>query len=396
MKSHERREGKLVLADGVRFDGLLAGSGTLPVWGEVVFNTSMTGYQEILTDPSYAGQIIVMTYPQIGNYGVHVRDNEKHFCSARGLVVRELSPFYSPGPGRRSLEEFMVENGIRGLSEVDTRGVVLRIRSEGAVVGAIGSREHSDEYLAGFARERSRSNGAGLVQSVTGAGTTRFPGKRGRVAVVDFGVKESIVASVRRLGVETVVFGATSSPGGGFATERILDDDFDFVVLSNGPGDPTDIPGAVASVSRLLGRLPILGICLGHQITALAMGGRTFKLKFGHRGANQPVICHRTKRVFMTSQNHGFAVGDDLAALEPGVEITYSNLNDGTLEGFADPVRMIECVQFHPEASPGPHDTSMIFDEFWRRVASLRSAHRRDAPCLQTCTNEKVKNAQAV
>lgn len=391
MSARGARGGKLVLADGTRFEGRLIGAGALPVLGEVVFNTSMTGYQEILTDPSYAGQIIVMTYPQIGNYGVHIGDNEKRFCSARGLVVRELSPFYSPGPGRRSLDEFMMENGVRGLSEVDTRRLALRIRSEGAIPGAIGSEDHSDEQLVEFVRSRHPSEGQGLVHRVSVAGSMRFPGQRGRAAVIDLGAKESIVTSIRRLGVETEVFGTTSRTGD-FPADRILQEDFDFVVLSNGPGDPADIPGAVASVAKLLGRLPILGICLGHQITALALGGGTFKLKFGHRGANQPVICHRSHRVLITSQNHGFAVRDDLEALSPGIEITYSNLNDGTIEGFADTDRMIHCIQFHPEASPGPHDTSFIFKEFSENVTSGRTDRRHH----EDDTQEEVKNAQAV
>jgi len=373
MTALKRPPGKLILLDGTRFDGRLVGAGSLPVWGEVVFNTSMTGYQEIFTDPSYAGQIVVMTYPQIGNYGVHEGDNESACPAARGLVVRDLSPFYSPGPGRRGLEEFMVQRGLPGLSDVDTRSIALRIRTEGAVVGVIGSAEQSDTELLELARSVKDRVGRGLVEAVSPRGVRVYRGLGGRAAVVDFGSKESIIASVRKIGLETVVIGAGAHPGGAFDTDAIIGGGFDAVVLSNGPGDPADLPGAVGSTARLVGKLPILGVCLGHQIAALALGGKTYKLKFGHRGANQPVLSHRTGRVHVTAQNHGYAVGDDIAGRKARIRVTYSNLNDGTVEGFADEERLIECVQFHPEASPGPHDTSFIFEEFFSRVRARRS-----------------------
>ena len=373
MTALKRPPGKLILLDGTRFDGRLVGAGSLPVWGEVVFNTSMTGYQEIFTDPSYAGQIVVMTYPQIGNYGVHEGDNESARPAARGLVVRDLSPFYSPGPGRRGLEEFMVQRGLPGLSDVDTRSIALRIRTEGAVVGVIGSAEQSDTELLELARSVKDRVGRGLVEAVSPSGVRVYRGRGGRAAVVDFGSKESIIASVRKTGLETVVIGAGAHPGGAFDTDAIIGGGFDAVVLSNGPGDPADLPGAVESAARLVGKLPILGVCLGHQIVALALGGKTYKLKFGHRGANQPVLSHRTGRVHVTAQNHGYAVGDDIAGRKARIRVTYSNLNDGTVEGFADEERLIECVQFHPEASPGPHDTSFIFEEFFSRVRARRS-----------------------
>lgn len=396
MGARANRRGKLVLADGTCYQGRIVGSGRLPVWGEVVFNTSMTGYQEILTDPSYAGQIIVMTYPQIGNYGVHADDCERGSCAARALVVRELSPFFSPGPGRQSLEGFMTDNGMPGLSEVDTRSIALRIRSQGAVVGVIGTVDQSDESLVELARSKRFSAGQQLVESVSGDLRNYSAGdlSGGRVAVVDFGVKESIVSSVRALGVDTVVIGARHHGDGGFDTDEVLDGGFDLVVLSNGPGDPADAPGAIRSTQRLLGRIPILGICLGHQITALALGASTFKLKFGHRGANQPVYCRDGGRVFVTSQNHGYAVSDDISKLIPDTEITYTNLNDGTVEGFRCGERMIECVQFHPEASPGPHDSFSIFADFYERARkwSLRSM----AAPEKHGQNERMANVQTV
>lgn len=385
---YERQRAKLVLSDGACFEGRLIGGGELPVPAEVVFNTSMTGYQEILTDPSYAGQIVVMTYPQIGNYGVHEEDDEKIFCAASGLVVRELSSFFSPRPGRVSLEEFMIARGMPGLSDVDTRSLALHIREKGSIPGVIGLATQSDEELRAIALARGALP-ADLVAGVAGLGVDRHPGENGRVAVVDFGVKDSIVSAVRRLGAAVEVFAARKTELGGFDTDAILANDFDFVVLSNGPGDPADIPGAIESVRKLIGRIPILGICLGHQVTARALGGTTYKLKFGHRGGNQPVMCHRTGRVLITSQNHGYAVDGDLE----GARVTFSNLNDGTVEGFAVEALLIECVQFHPEASPGPHDAFYIIEEFSKQARS-RMGIASPAPVVSV--QERTGNAQAV
>jgi carbamoyl-phosphate synthase small subunit len=359
----QRPPGKMVLADGTRYDGSLTGAAASPawkgpVWGEVVFNTSMTGYQEVITDPSYAGQIVVMTYPQIGNYGVTRDDSEKLSCAARGLVVRDLQEFFSPGPGRTSLEAFMVEQDLPGLTGVDTRALTRHIRDKGAIIAAIGSGEVADADLLALARARRLDRSERLVAGVSGTlNAVHAGGGSGRAAVIDLGVKKSIVENVRRLGVETRVFDA------GFDAREILDGGFDFVVVSNGPGDPADIPEVVEQVGRLIGRTPLLGICLGHQLVALALGAGTYKLKFGHHGANQPVIDHRTHRVFITSQNHNYAVSDDIAD-RAGVTITYTNAADGTLEGFIDEHRRLECVQFHPEASPGPYDCRFIFERF--------------------------------
>ncbi|MFH1754987.1 MAG: glutamine-hydrolyzing carbamoyl-phosphate synthase small subunit [Candidatus Latescibacterota bacterium] len=365
-----RPRGKLILSDGSRFDGYLFGSSELPVRGEVVFNTSMTGYQEVITDPSYAGQLITMTYPHIGNYGVSARDSEAPACAARALIVRELSPFFSPGADRISLEAFMIDQRLPGITGVDTRALTLRIRSGGVVNGVIGSEAHSDAALLSIARSAAYSAGEGLVQSVTG----RYKQPQANIsrpfgycaAVIDLGIKKSIVQCIETLGVATVMFDVN------FAVEDILAGDFDFVVLSNGPGDPADIGFVIRKIEALIGNIPILGICLGHQIAALAMGGATYKMTFGHRGSNQPVICRRSGQVFITSQNHGYAVSDDFAC--SGVEITYINANDGTIEGFHDPQRAVECVQFHPEASPGPRDTAFLFEEFLCKVKGRHSA----------------------
>ena len=364
----------MILADGTTYEGELTGAATrpdfAPVWGEVVFNTSMTGYQEVITDPSYAGQIVVMTYPQIGNYGVTVEDSEKPVVAARGLVVRDLQEFFSPGPGRMSLEQFMIDQKLPGLTGVDSRAITKHIRDQGAVIAAIGRAETSDDELLALARSRTLDRSERLVETVSGSLNAVHNGAAGRAAVIDLGVKKSIVDNVRRLGLTTQVFDSNFKAG------EIIEGGFDFVVVSNGPGDPTDIPEVVEQVQLLIGRLPMLGICLGHQLIALALGAPTYKLKFGHHGANQPVLDHRNGQVFITSQNHNYAVSDAIAD-HMGVLVTYTNAADGTLEGFVDDHRMIECVQFHPEASPGPHDCLFIFDRFFEQARAWTAERTR-------------------
>jgi carbamoyl-phosphate synthase small subunit len=356
MSDRSKPKGKLIFPDGTRFDGFLASSHGLPVCGEMVFNTSMTGYQEVLTDPSYAGQIITMTYPQIGNYGVDPADCESDGCAAEALVVRELSESFSPAPGRRSLRSFLEEQELTCLEGVDTRAVTRKIRSEGAVYAVIGPAGARDEDLVAIARRAASNPRRNLVAGVSGGDRLR-KGEGAKAAVVDLGVKEGILRSLARLGVDLTVLGHD------FAPEEIAGGDFDFLVLSNGPGDPRDVEGVIDRISGFVGKIPMLGICLGHQLTALALGADTYKMKFGHRGSNQPVIDRKTGRVFITSQNHGYAVKADIGEI-PGVEVTFVNANDGTVEGFSARSLGIHCVQFHPEASPGPHDTSFVFERF--------------------------------
>ncbi len=395
--SIDRPPGQLVLADGSRFEGRLAGAPCAePVVGEVVFNTSMTGYTEVLTDPSYAGQIVAMTAPHIGNHGVVRDDFESTTVAARALVVCALSETISPGPGSRAtLEAFLREHGVACLCGVDTRTLTLRVREHGAMMGVIARADLDASALA--ERARAASLDAGLVEAVAGragaaitmrtdasgeragrehaaspapaapGGATDRPGARARVALLDLGAKHHIVHALRSRGLDVCVLDARDG------ADAVLEGDFDGVVLSNGPGDPLDVPFAVDAARALIGRLPVLGICLGHQVAALALGGRTYKLRFGHHGANHPVRECATGRVVITSQNHNFAVDAGIAERD-GVRVTWVNAADGTLEGFDAPGLGLECVQFHPEAAPGPHDAAAIFDRFAERVEARRRA----------------------
>jgi carbamoyl-phosphate synthase small subunit len=261
----------------------------------------------------------------------------------------------------------MIDRELPGITGVDSRAITRHIRDKGAVIAAIGVESMSDEELLQVARSHRLDREERLVERVSGTLNAVHDGTGARAAVIDLGVKKSIVDNVRRLGLTTRVFDAT------FTAEEILGGGFDFLVVSNGPGDPTDIPRVVDEVKQLIGRIPMLGICLGHQLIALALGASTYKLKFGHHGANQPVVDVRSGQVFITSQNHNYAVSDSIAE-HLGVQITYTNAADGTLEGFLDDHRMIECVQFHPEASPGPHDCNFIFDRFHEHVVAWKAA----------------------
>lgn len=362
----------LILDDGERFEGFACGMRGRAV-GEVCFNTSMTGYQEILTDPSYAGQIITMTYPEMGNYGVNPADVESRRVHATGLVVRETSPVPSNWRSIATLEEFLEQQGVVAIKGVDTRALTRHIRRDGARPGVIVSpyRGPEDDAPALEALAAMPSmEGADLASTVTcpepwtwgGAMPHGFtpaeplPEHPYRVVAYDFGIKEAILRHLSAVGCDVVVVPA-STP-----TAEVLARQPEGVFLSNGPGDPSAVHGGIQAVAQLVGRLPMFGICLGHQIMALALGARTYKLKFGHRGGNQPVLDLRTGRIEITAQNHGFAVHED--SLPDDAAVTHINLNDRTVEGFEHPDKLLYSVQYHPEASPGPHDAHPHFERF--------------------------------
>lgn len=342
--------------------------------GEVVFNTAMTGYQEVLSDPSYRGQIVAMTYPLIGNYGINPEDFESRGVQVAGFVVRESSRLHSNWRSGQSLAELLGSFGVLGIEDIDTRALTRHIRLAGAMKGIISTRDLDPKRLAERARALPGLVGRDLASEVscpepylwreqpaeTGAAAVaawRSAGGAPQVAVLDCGVKFNILRELERRGCQVLVLPATT------AAADVLSLSPDGLVLSNGPGDPAPIKGVIETVRELLGRLPMFGICLGQQMLGLALGGATSKLKFGHRGANQPVKNLATGRIEITSQNHGFTVDIDSLA-GTGAEVTHVNLNDNTLEGLACPKLKLFSVQYHPEASPGPHDAGYLFDDF--------------------------------
>jgi carbamoyl-phosphate synthase small subunit len=355
----------LALADGTLWPGLAFGArGTRT--GEIVFNTSLTGYQEILTDASYHGQIVVMTPPHIGNYGVNDEDDESHRAWVAGLVVRAASPIASNWRATRTLDEYLRERHVAAVTEVDTRALVRHIRSRGAMNAALSSVDTEPERLIARARSAPSMNGLDLAREVTceepyhwSLGTTGY-----RVVAYDFGIKRNILRRLNARGCQVTVVPAQTTADAVLALRP------DGVVLSNGPGDPAAVTYAVEAVRSLLGTVPIFGICLGHQLLGLALGGQTYKLKFGHRGGNQPVKNLLTGRVEISSHNHGFAVRAE--SLPPEAEVTHVNLNDGCVEGLRVPALRAFSVQYHPEASPGPHDSDGLFDQFVLMMAAGR------------------------
>jgi carbamoyl-phosphate synthase small subunit len=349
-----RSAAALVLADGSVFEGEAFGAVVPVAAGEVVFNTVLTGYQEVITDPSYAGQIITFTNPHIGNYGVNAVDFEARRPFCRGVIVRELACRPSNRRAEGDLETMLVEHGIPGIAGIDTRRLTRLIRETGAMPGAFGTAD--DATLRVAAASEPGTDGIDLVAQVTTAEPYAVEGDGPyRIVAYDFGIKRTILRHLVGLGTVEVVPASTSAAD-------VLAREPDGVFLSNGPGDPAEVPYAVEAIAGLLGEVPVFGICLGHQLLALAVEAGTVKLPFGHHGGNHPVQDVRTGRISITSQNHNFAVAAD--TLPQGVELTHVNLNDHVCEGLAVAEARAFSVQHHPEAGPGPHDSIHLFDDF--------------------------------
>jgi carbamoyl-phosphate synthase small subunit len=381
---------KLALEDGTVFTGHHFGAlGTSE--GEVVFNTSMTGYQEILTDPSYKGQIVTMTYPLIGNYGINRQDVESKQPHVAGFVIKELAPLHSNYRADLSLHDYLAQNNILGIQGIDTRALTRKLRISGAMRGVLTTEIQDDVALVHRARSAAQMEGADWVKAVMPeCGSTWSedlgewnPGnvERGdglHVVALDCGAKSNILRNLAQRGVKITVL------PGNTPTEEILKHRPDGLFVSNGPGDPAVLDYAIQPLKGALGKVPIFGICLGHQLLSQAIGAKTYKLKFGHRGGNQPVKNLDTGRVEITSQNHGFAVDPKSLEAAGGI-ITHVNLNDGTVEGFRHKTLPVFSVQYHPEASPGPHDAGYLFDAFMEMMKTKRPP-----------TGERLKQLQSM
>lgn len=341
---------KLILENGIVFEGKAFGFLDEST-GEVVFNTGMTGYQEIITDPSYYGQIVTMTYPLIGNYGINLEDMESKKPNVRGFIVREKCDY--PGNFRceMTLEAYFKQNKITGLEGIDTRALTKILRSNGTMKGIIALKDlSSDEIRQKF----NEFNNKDAVMKVTAEEQYRIGGNGKHVAVLDFGIKENIIRNFKNRNCKITVFPALTN------VESILKENPDIVFLSNGPGDPEDLGEVVCNIKEIIGKKPVCGICLGHQLIALALGGKTDKLKFGHRGSNHPVKDLEENKIYITSQNHGYYV----SKLPDDMEVTHVSINDGTVEGMRHKSMPVFSVQFHPEACPGPKDIEKLFDNF--------------------------------
>jgi carbamoyl-phosphate synthase small subunit len=359
----------LALADGMVFEGNSFGAEG-ETSGEVVFNTSMTGYQEILTDPSYKGQIVTMTYTQIGNYGVNDEDVESIKPYVEGFIVKEYMGMPSNWRMKKSLHQYLMENGIVGIQGIDTRALTRHLRDFGAQPGVISTRDMNPESVAVKAKALPKMSGLDLAKDVTckkpyawdegdwdlAKGYGKKPPSRYRVVAYDYGIKRNILRLLTQAGCAVTVVPAT------MPADEVLAMNPDGVFLSNGPGDPEPVTYAVENIRKLLGKKPIFGICLGQQLLGLALGGRTYKLKFGHHGGNQPIMDLTTRKVEIAAENHGFAV--DMETVKDQVVMTHMNLNDRTCEGIQHKTLPAFSVQYHPEASPGPHDSRYLFQRF--------------------------------
>jgi len=384
----------LVLEDGTVFEGVSFGA---PVHrtGEVVFNTAITGYQEIFTDPSYCGQIVVLTNPQIGNYGANAADCESGGPYIEGLVVREMSSIVSNWRSDEKAEHFLAKSGIPVIAEVDTRRLVRLLRERGAMRGIIAVGQSKLDELLATVRKAPSMAGQNLISRVSTDKNYEWsqgvepvsssekilarPEQQFHVVAYDYGIKRNILRHLVQIGSRVTVVPADAT------AEDVLSLGPNGVFLSNGPGDPEPLEHQAAQVKKLIGKTPVFGICLGHQILGLAFGGKTYKLPFGHHGANHPVLNRRTGKVEITSQNHGFCVDPD-SLRDSDIEITHLNLNDQTVEGMRHRSAPVFCVQYHPEAAPGPHDSHYLFNDF----AAAMKAQRTSSPfCADSVKENK-------
>lgn len=376
---HKGRPAVLALEDGKLFQGYSIGAEG-ETFGEVVFNTSMTGYQEILTDPSYTGQIVTMTYTEIGNYGTNALDRESDRPQVAGFIVRAESRIHSNFRASTGLTEYLQAHGIVAIAGIDTRALVRHIRSQGALKGVLSTVDLEPTALVQKARSSPGLVGRDLVREVIperartwNEALYRLSGNSYQqpeddassphIVCLDFGMKWNIARHLRERGNRVTILPGTASP------DQVMAENPDGIFLSNGPGDPEPLDYAISTIGQLIGKKPVFGICLGHQLLSLACGAKTFKLKFGHRGSNQPVLNLDTGRVEITSQNHGFAVEEE--SLPDCLRITHRNLNDGTIAGVSHQSQPAFSVQYHPEASAGPHDSEYLFDQFCQMLRGV-------------------------
>jgi carbamoyl-phosphate synthase small subunit len=372
VQSQKNEKAIIALEDGTIFEGISFG---VPGErnGEMVFNTGMAGYQEVLTDPSYKGQMVVMTAPQIGNYGMNPGFSESGSIHMDAFIVRELSRIPSHYESKEELREFLVSHNCMGVEGVDTRALTLRLRKEGAMKAVISTHDFDKKSLLNKVIEAPGLIGRDMVKEVTWLDQDFFEKMQMdsvkndfHVVVYDFGIKRNIIRSLVKVGCRVSVIKANTK------ASEVLKMHPDGVMLSNGPGDPEGVPYVIKEVKRLIGNVPIFGICLGHQILGLALGGRSFKLKFGHHGVNHPVKEIKSGRVRITVQNHGFCIDPDSINVK-GLKVTHINLNDETLEGISVTEQYLMSVQFHPEAAPGPHDASGLFKDFTEMINNWRN-----------------------